>query len=185
MFWPGMNVDISALAKSCTACQTYKRRNSRLPMLSHEIPSLPWQVVALDIFYHSGQTYLFLVVFYSFFFEIQNFPQAIAESKKNACLLVFATHGIPIKLCSDNGPPFNSAFFWSFAAQLGIIHITSNPYYPRGNGMAECAVQEAKKFVKKCPFATFDFYSTLLEWRNMPRDEELKLPAQRLMGRQT
>lgn len=185
MFWPGMNADISVLAKSCAACEKYKHRNSRLPMLSHEIPNLPWQVVGLDIFYHDGQSYLILVDFYSFFFEIQKLRQLTAASVKNACMTVYATHGIPAKLCTDNGPPFNSACFRSFNAQLGTTHVTSSPYYPRSNGMAERAVQEAKKLLTKCPFGTFEFYSALMEWRNMPRDEQLKSPAQRLMGRQT
>lgn len=100
-------------------------------------------------------------------------------------MTVYATHGIPAKLCTDNGPPFNSACFRSFNAQLGTTHVTSSPYYPRSNGMAERAVQEAKKLLTKCPFGTFEFYSALMEWRNMPRDEQLKSPAQRLMGRQT
>ncbi|XP_077496415.1 uncharacterized protein LOC144107287 [Amblyomma americanum] len=100
-------------------------------------------------------------------------------------MLVFATHGIPAKLCSDNGPPFNSACFRSFAPQLEIAHLTSSPYYPRGNGMAERAALEAKKLLAKCPFATLEFYSALLEWRNMPRDEQLKSPVQRLMGHLT
>ncbi|XP_049523138.1 cytochrome P450 3A11 [Dermacentor silvarum] len=48
--------------------------------------------------------------------------------------------------------------------------------------MAERAVQEAKKLLKKCRYGTLEFYSALLEWWNMPRDDRLKSPAQRLMG---
>ncbi|XP_049272384.1 uncharacterized protein K02A2.6-like [Rhipicephalus sanguineus] len=108
-----------------------------------------------------------------------------AEAVTNVCMQIFATHGIPAKICSDNGPPFNSTCFRVFSTQLGIIHVTSSPHYPRGNGMAERAVQEAKKLLKKCRFGTLEFYSGLLEWRNMPRDDRLKSPVQRLMGRQT
>lgn len=50
--------------------------------------------------------------------------------------------------------------------------------------MAKSVLQEAKKLLNKCWFGTVVFYSDLLEWRNMPRDNRLKLPAQRLMGRQ-
>lgn len=63
--------------------------------------------------------------------------------------------------------------------------MTSSQHYLRGNGMAERAVQEVKKLLKKCWFGTLEFYSGLLEWRNMPRDDRLKSPVQRLMGRQT
>ncbi|XP_072143105.1 uncharacterized protein [Dermacentor andersoni] len=192
MFGPGMDADISALAKSCEACEKYKRRNNRLPMLSHEIPRLPWHVgamaglvIVVDIFHHDDQSYLILVYFYLFFFEVQKIRHTIATAVNNACMLVFETHGIPAKLCSDNGQRFNSACFRSFAAQLVIAHITSSPYYPRGNGMAEHAVQEAKKLLTKCPFANMEFHSALLEWRNMTRDEQLKSAVERLTGRQT
>lgn len=108
-----------------------------------------------------------------------------AEAVTNGCMQIIATHGIPAKICSDSGPPFNSARFRFFSTQLRIVHETSSPHYPRGNGMAERAVQEAKKLLNKCRFGTLEFYSGLLEWRNMPRDARLKSPAQRLMGRQT
>ncbi|CAN8004590.1 unnamed protein product [Ixodes hexagonus] len=51
--------------------------------------------------------------------------------------------------------------------------------------MAERAVQEAKKLLTKCGYHTLDLCSALLEWRNSPRDQLLKSPVQRLMGRQT
>ncbi|CAN7976337.1 unnamed protein product, partial [Ixodes persulcatus] len=51
--------------------------------------------------------------------------------------------------------------------------------------MAERVVQEAKKLLKRCSYSTLDFCSALLEWRNSPRDNLLKSPVQRLMGRQT
>lgn len=185
MYWPGMSTDIASLAKTCLLCQRYKSRNARLPMLSHDIPTLPWQVIGVDLFYHEGEEYLVMVDFYSFFFEIKQMRRTTAEAVTNVCMQIFATHGIPAKICSDNGPPFSSACFRVFSTQLRIVHETSSPHYPRGNGMAERAVQEAKKLLKKCRYGTLEFYSALLEWRNMPRDDRLKSPAQRLMGRQT
>ncbi|XP_049524094.1 uncharacterized protein LOC125945830 [Dermacentor silvarum] len=116
---------------------------------------------------------------------IKQMRRTTAEAVTNLCMQIFATHGIPAKICSDNGPPFNSACFRVFSTQLRIVHETSCPHYPGGNGMAERAVQEAKKLLKKCRYGTLEFCSALLEWRNMPRDDRLKSPAQRLMGRQT
>lgn len=63
--------------------------------------------------------------------------------------------------------------------------MTSSPYHPRANGMAERAVQEAKTLLKKCSYNSPDFHLALLELRNTPRDAILKSPVQRLMGRQT
>lgn len=50
--------------------------------------------------------------------------------------------------------------------------------------MAERAVQEAKRILKKTQFATPDFYNALLEIRATPRNETLGSPMERLMSRQ-
>lgn len=89
------------------------------------------------------------------------------------------------KLSSDNGPPFNSAAFHTFTSKFNINHITPSLYHLRGNGLAECAVQEAKHLLNKWPFSTLEYYNALLEWRNTLRDEWLQSPAQRLVGRRT
>ncbi|XP_077548139.1 uncharacterized protein LOC144160925 [Haemaphysalis longicornis] len=98
---------------------------------------------------------------------------------------IFATHGFLLKLCTDNGPPFTSQQFRDFIGKVGTNHVCSSPYHPRSNGMAETAVQEAKKLLKKNPFGSVDFCTALLEWRNSPRDPCLQSPVQRLMGRLT
>ncbi|XP_040357348.1 uncharacterized protein K02A2.6 [Ixodes scapularis] len=127
MYWPTMSCDIEALAKSCGVCMKHKPRNARLPLLSHELPNLPWQLVGLDLFYHNNRTFLIIVDFYSFFFEIKELRQSTASLVVSACAEVFATHGIPAKLYSDNGPPFNSYNFkdfvtpsWNGATAQGI-----------------------------------------------------------------
>lgn len=42
IYWPNITSDITSLACSCTLCQKYKPRNVKLPMLSHDVPTLPW-----------------------------------------------------------------------------------------------------------------------------------------------
>lgn len=51
--------------------------------------------------------------------------------------------------------------------------------------MVERAVQEAKKLLRKYAYGGVEYYTALLEWRNTPRDDYLKSPVHRLMGRQT
>ncbi|XP_049275894.1 uncharacterized protein LOC125760177 [Rhipicephalus sanguineus] len=116
---------------------------------------------------------------------IRELRQSTASALTLWCTELFATHGLPLQLCSDNGPQFNSQLFKEFLQQLGVTHITTSPYHPRSNGMSERAVQEAKKLLKKCSRSRVDFYMALLEWRNIPRDDVLRSPVQRLMGRQT
>lgn len=185
MYWPGMSTDIEETAERCVLCRKHKPRNQRLPMMSHDVPELPWQAVGMDLFHQAGEVFVIMVDFYSFYFELRRLKQTTAEAVIKFCQEVFATHGLPNKLVSDNGPPFNSHKFAEFMKQCRVTHITSSPHYPRSNGMAERAVQEAKKLLSKTPYDTKEFFSALLEWRNMPRDKLLQSPVQRLMGRRT
>ena len=54
---------------------------------------------------------------------------------------LFARFGIPKQIVSDNGPQFVSEDFQTFARSNGIHHITSAPYHPATNGLAERSVQ--------------------------------------------
>nr|XP_050051358.2 uncharacterized protein K02A2.6-like [Dermacentor andersoni] len=156
-----------------------------MPLLSHDVPTLSWESVGVDLFHYGGREFAVMVDFYSFFFEVRELRHTTSNALKTWCAQVFSVHGLPQKLYSDNGPPFSSSDFKDFLRKLDVVHVTSSPYHPRSNGMAERAVQEAKKLLKKCSFRTPDFEIALLEWRNTPRDPVLKSPVQRLMGRQT
>ena len=81
----------------------------------------------------------------------------VVKVVKNATSLVtmehfrtmFATHGLPKMLVTDNGTPFVSKEIEVFYKQNGIRHVRSAPYHPATNGLAERAVQSVKSFLKK------------------------------------
>ena len=54
---------------------------------------------------------------------------------------VFATHGIPYLILTDNGPQFSAESFAQFAQSYGFTHKTSSPRFPQANGEAERAVR--------------------------------------------
>ena len=84
-------------------------------------------------------------------------------------------------LLSDNGLQFISTEFAAFCDLYGITHITSSPYWSKGNGKAESAVKIVKAFMKKCS----DIQLALLLYRNTPQEGHTLSPAQRSMGRRT
>ena len=57
---------------------------------------------------------------------------------------IFAQHGLPEVLVSDNAANFISEEFETFMRKIGIIHVTTAPYHPASNDLGEQAVQTGK-----------------------------------------
>lgn len=58
MFWPRMTSDITDYVLSCNICLQYRQSNTKEPLVSHEIPDLPWQVAGTDVFTFDHKDYL-------------------------------------------------------------------------------------------------------------------------------
>ena len=63
--------------------------------------------------------------------------------------MIFSTHRLPLKIVTDNGTAFTSNEFRQFMEQNGIKHVTSAPYHPSSNGLAERAVQTFKRAIER------------------------------------
>ena len=81
--------------------------------------------------------------------EVVPVPNLTSQTTIDTFRSIFATHGLPELLVSDNGPSFTSAEFQEFMKWNGIRHITSVPYHPASNELAERAVQTFKTALKK------------------------------------
>ena len=55
---------------------------------------------------------------------------------------MFACHGIPATLLSDNGLQFSSKEFEDFITAYCFQHVTSSPHFSQANGLTE-SVQSA------------------------------------------
>ncbi len=182
LFWPGMNRQIEETVSKCTICMETRRANAKEPMIPHEVPDRPWQVIATDLFLLDGETYVVVVDYYSRYFEIERLQSTTSTSLIRKTKAVFSRHGIPEKVISDNGPQYTSAEYALFAQHWGFQHITSSPYYPQSNGLAEKYVQIAKSLLMKAKKDGKDPYISLLEYRNTPVDGTAS-PSQLLMSR--
>ena len=98
---------------------------------------------------------------------------------------IFATHGLPLKIVSDNGSAFTSQEFQTFMEQNGICHITSAPYHPSTNGLAERAVQTFKRAIERMGDRPIQERLSifLLTYRLTPHSTTGVAPAELLMGR--
>ena len=101
-----------------------------------------------------------------------------ADVVNSALKETFARHGIPEKVRSDTGPPFDCAEFTHFAKQWDIQLVPSSPRYPQSNGEVERAVQTVKNILKK----EKETEKALLAYRTTPLRSGFS-PAELLMGR--
>ena len=61
VYWPKMNGDIESLIINCPTCQKHSRNNQKEPLMNSQIPLVPWQQVASDIFDWNEAKYLITV----------------------------------------------------------------------------------------------------------------------------
>ena len=144
VYWPGMNKDIEDFISSCSVCKSYQTDQQKEPMISHEIPSRPWEKVGCDLFDFEDKHYLVCVDYYSDYFEVDRIFGKKGKEVISRLKSQFARHGIPDQLISDNGPPFSSREFQEFALAYEFEHLTSSPRYPQSNGKVENAVKLLK-----------------------------------------
>ena len=116
------------------------------PMIPHAIPDRPWQKLVSGVFEHKGKPYLVVVDYYSKFIETSLMRDKTAGTIVTHMKSIFARHGIPEELVSDN-MPFNSKEFKHFASDWGFKLTTSSPTYPQANGLSEKAVQTIKRIL--------------------------------------
>ncbi|KAL0173103.1 hypothetical protein M9458_033414, partial [Cirrhinus mrigala] len=177
-----MGQQIETMVGQCSICQERRNANTKEPLLSYSIPERPWQVVGTDLFTWNEQNYIIIVDYYSRYFEMERLHSCTASAVITKLKAVFARHGIPERVISDNGPCYSADEFHRFAAEWDFEHCTTSPRYPQSNGLAEKTVQTAKRILAKARADDKDYYLGLLEYRNTPVDN-LKSPAQLLMSR--
>ena len=133
---PGLSRQMEELVCSCTACAV-ERRNPSEPMIASENALRPWQKVGTDMFVYKKATYLLVVDYASSYVGIAKLAATTSPDVIMHLRSIFARHGIPETVVSDNGPQYASYEFARFASEEGFIHITSSPCYPQSNGKAE------------------------------------------------
>ena len=96
--------------------------------------------------------FLVLVDAYSKWLEVHVMRSTTSTATIEKLREIFATHGLPKTLVSDNGTNFSSSEFELFMSQNGpngIRHIKVSPYHPASNGQAERAVRVFKEGIVK------------------------------------
>jgi len=119
-------------------------------VLPWERTKQPWSRLHID-FAGPYQQKIFLIVVDSFskWLEVVLVPSFDSKSAISALRNLFATHGLPDTIVSDNGTSFSSQEFRSFATNNGIRHVMVAPYHASSNGQAERMVQTTKDALRR------------------------------------
>lgn len=181
MYWSGLSVDIEKFIAKCSVCTKYSSNKVKEPLICHEVPNLPFEVVASDILDYGGESYLVLVDYLSNWIKLHKLKNKSIDEVLRCLRVIFSSHGLPLKFISDN-VPYNCSSFRKFCENYGIAYEFSSPRYPQSNGLAEKAVHIAKQMLRKCQNEE-DLFYFLLEYRTTPLCGLNKSPAEILNSR--
>ncbi len=94
----------------CQECRKMQLQRAQ-PLIPSKLPDLPWQKVGMDLFEWRKNNYLLIVNYYSRFMEVSKLSRTTAEEVITHTKSIFARHGIPKMVVSDNGPQKNFGTF--------------------------------------------------------------------------
>jgi transposase InsO family protein len=163
VWFPGLDLAVERLVRDCGACQLVSGGNYPEPIRSTEFPKRPWENLAMDFFGPIGNGHKLMVIMD----EHSRFPVVIEVPSESAAVVLphleslFSLMGIPKKLKSDNGPPFNGEEFRDWCKQFGIQHVPIMPKWPAANGMCEVFNKNLKKIIQISKSSNLNWRSEL------------------------
>ena len=133
VWWPRLDKEAEQHVKECLTCQISDNPEPPPPLAVVPPPMAPWSCIHVD-FYEPAPTGEHLLVLLD---ETTGFPEVEIMNKTTAFHTirafekVFARHGLPDTIKSDNGSPFQSKDVKDYLTTQGIHHHRVTPYGPR------------------------------------------------------
>ncbi|XP_032072036.1 uncharacterized protein K02A2.6-like [Thamnophis elegans] len=181
VWWPKLDQGIADHVANCPQCQGAQA----LPPKA-EPKVAPWSRIHVDFAgpIH-GHMLLVVVDAFSKWLEVVHMSTTTADALIATLRRLFATHGLPDVLVSDNGPQLTAAKFEAFLASQGIRHALTSPFHPASNGSAERAVRSVKEALSKLDHLPWQerIDAFLLAHHTTPSPDTNTSPAELLMGR--
>ena len=186
LWWPGLESDIENIVQYCTDCQLQRPSPTCAPLHLWQWPSQPWTRLHIDSAGpFMGHVFMVLIDSHSKWMEVVKMFSTTSQATISQLQHTFARFGLPSMLVSDNARVFTSEEFKEFLKQNRIYHVTSAPYHPSTNGLAERAAQTFKQGMKKFSRGTISdrLARFLFQYRNTPHTTTGSTSAKLLLGR--
>lgn len=184
VFWPGLRKRVEEKCMSCDVCLRAEGETLKEPLIPVTVPHHPFEVVGVDLFMIEGENFLMIVDYLTKWPVVKPLKQATScRSVITALMSTFSEFGTPRQLISDNASQFTCMEFREFCARQQIVHRTSSPLHPAGNGQVERTIGTVKAMMVKCRQQGSSWEEGLLAIRNTPVASGLLSPAQYIQGR--
>ncbi|KAK2549603.1 Uncharacterized protein P5673_029852 [Acropora cervicornis] len=112
LFWPGMSSQIKEAVSNCSLCAEYQRAQPKEPLITPELPSRPWSIVAQDLYSFQGNNFLITVDAFSGYWEVDKLPQTTSPAVIDATKQHFARYGIPDRPIRLMPSPMDTSRKW-------------------------------------------------------------------------
>ena len=187
-WFPGMRKLVDEFVESCLPCNAASPHNPPVPLQPNLLPEKPWQKLHCDFKGPIANKYYLHVVIdqYSKYPEVDIVTSTGFKKLRPILDRVFACHGIPESLSSDNSP-YNSEDMKAYAKEMGVEFTPVSPEDPQCNGFAENFVKQLCKLlhtsIAEGKDAKSELYKFLLQYRAAPHCTTGKAPAEMLFNR--
>ena len=189
VWWPGMEKDAEKHCKTCYGCQLVSRPSPPEPIRTTTLPTGPWRDLAVDLLgpLPTGESILVIVDYYSRYYEIGILESTVTSKIISSLEEIFARHGLPESISSDNGPQFIATEFAEYMEQQGIRHHKVTAKWPQANGEVE---RQNSSLLKRLQIAHAEkknwkreLNTYLTAYRSLPHQTTGVSPAELLFGR--
>ena len=185
VYWPGISKTIENIISNCETCLKFSANNRKQSLdgtLGHEIPTMPWSKLTMDIFTFDNSNYLVVVDYTSKFRLIRRLSSMIAQAVTEMLKSIFAEYGLLTCIISDNGPCYISESFAVEMHKLRIQHITTSPHHHQSNGLAEMYVKITKCILQKSKDTNEDPHIAMVVYQTTPLGPDQPRPMEILHG---
>ena len=121
VWWPGINKDLQERVRKCEKCQPHQKTPALAPLYPWEWLRCPWACIHID---HArpfqGKLFLVVVDAHSKWLDVVTVPSISPQATIKALKPMFACHGLPELIVSDNGTALTSWEFQEFLKRNGI-----------------------------------------------------------------
>lgn len=189
VWWPKIDQQAELIVKKCFGCTLVSAPDPPEPMKRKQLPTEPWQHVAMDFLgpLPSGHNLLVVVDYYSRYFEIEIMKKIDSTETIKRLIPMFARFGLPLSITADNGRQFVSEEFRGFCDANNIKLISTIPYWPQQNGEVE---RQNRSILKRLTISQNtgrnwidDLHEYLLMYRSTQHSTTLKTPSELMFGR--